>query len=72
MNAMRVLGDSLEATESLFTIVERMVCHLYGMPEESDVNSAMYKKFCMAKTPESHQLPRTKDELLQHVKRVTF
>ena len=37
MNAMRLFGESLEVTESLFTIIERMVCHLYGMPEESDV-----------------------------------
>ena len=42
------------------------------MPEESDINSARYKKFCRAKTPEQHQLPPTKDELLQHVKRANY
>ena len=68
MNAMRLLGESLEVTESLFSIIERMVCHLYGMPQESDVNIFSYKKFCRAKTSEPHQLPPTKDELLQHVK----
>ena len=68
MNAMILLGESVEVTESLFAIVERMVCHLYGMPEESDANSARYK-FCRAKIPESHQLPPAKDELLEHLKR---
>ena len=61
--------ESLEATENLFAIMERMICHLYGMPEESDINSSRYKKFCRAKIPEPHQLPPTKDELLQHAKR---
>ena len=69
MNAMRLRGESLEATESLSAIVERMVCHLY---EESDINSAGYKKFCRPKTPEPHQFPPTKDELLQHVKQANY
>ena len=72
MNAMRILGESLEVTESLFITIEGMVCHLYGMPEESDINSARHKKFCRVKTPEPHQLPPTADELLQHVKRVNY
>ena len=72
MNAMRLLGESSEVTESLFAIIERMVCHLYGMPEESDINSARYKKFCRAKKSEPYQLPLTKDELLQHVKQANY
>ena len=72
MNAMRLLGETLEVTEGLFAIIERMVCHLYGMPEESDLNSARYKKFCRAKTPEPQQLPPTRDELLQSVKRANY
>ena len=72
MNAMILLGESVEVTESLFAIVERMVCHLYGMPEESDANNARYKKFCRAKIPESHQLPPARDELLQHLKRANY
>ena len=54
MNAMRLLGKSLEVTESLFAITERMVCNLYSMHEESDINSARDKKFRRAKTPEPH------------------
>ena len=72
MNAVKLLGESVEVTEILFAIVERTVCHLYGMPEESDVNSARYKKFCRAKTPKPHQLHPTKDDLLQHVKRANY
>ena len=72
MNAMRLLGESLEVTESLFATIEKMVCHLYGMSEESDINSAGCKKFCRAKTPEPHNLFPTKEELLQHVKRANY
>ena len=72
MNSVKLLGESVEVTEILFAIVERTVCHLYGMPEESDINSARYKKFCRAKTPNPHQLHPTKDELLQHVKRANY
>ena len=72
MNAMILLGESVEVTESLFAIVERMVCHLYGIPEASDTNSARYKKFCRAKIPKSHQLPPAKDELLHHLKRANY
>ena len=72
MNAMRLLGESLEVTESLFATIEKMVCHLYGMSEESDINSARCKKFCRAKTPEPHNLFPTKEELLQHVKRANY
>ena len=72
MNVMRLFGESLEVTESLFTTIERMVCHLYGMLEESDINSARYKQFCRAKTPEPHQLLLTKNELLHHVKRANY
>ena len=42
MNAIRLPGESLEVTESLFAIIERMGCHLYGMPEVSDINSANF------------------------------
>ena len=52
MNAMRLLGGSLEVTENFFTIFERLVCHLYGITEESDINNARYKEFCRAKTLE--------------------
>ena len=50
MNTMRLLGGSLEVTENFFTIFERMVCHLYGITEESDINNTRYKKLCRATT----------------------
>ena len=52
----------------LFCAIEQMICHLYGMPEEVEVNNVRYKRFCKNKTPEPRQLPPTKDELLQLVK----
>ena len=40
------------------------------MPEENEINYARYCKFCKNKIQEPpHQLPPTKDELLQHVKK---
>ena len=72
VEAMRLLGESLQITESLFCTIERMVCHLYGMPEEHDIDNARYKMFCRSKTPEPYQLPPTKDELLQHIKRANY
>ena len=70
--ALDNLGESLEVSENLFANIEHLVCHLYGMPNEVDVNNGRYKTFCKSKTPEPHQLPPTKDELLQHVKRANY
>ena len=66
---LRLPGESLEVTESLFAAIERMVCHLYGMPKKSDKIAPGVRKFCRAKLTDTHQLPPTKDELLQHLKR---
>ena len=62
VEAMRLLGESLQINENLFCTIERMVCHLYGMPEEHDIDNARYKIFCRSKTPEPYQLPPTKDD----------
>ena len=53
-------------------ITEKLFCHLYGMPEENEINDARYRKFCNNKIPDPHQLPPTKDELLQHVKPANY
>ena len=58
--------------ESTPNIIEKLFCHLYGMPEENEINDARYREFCKNKIPEPHQLPPTKDELLQHVKRANY
>lgn len=70
--ALKNLGDSIDVNESEFATIESLVCHLYGFPNETDVNIVRYKKFCNTKTPEPHLLPPTKDELFQHVKRANY
>ena len=42
------------------------------MPEENEINDARYRKFCKNKIPELHELPPTKDELLQYAKRANY
>ena len=72
LDAMRLLGETLTISNSLFQTIQAMICHLYGMPEETDVNKVWYKRFRKASTPEPQQLPPTQDELLQHVKRANY
>ena len=42
------------------------------MPGEVDINEVRYKMFCRDKTPDPKQLPPTRDELLQHIKRSNY
>lgn len=72
VNSISQLGDRLSVTEDVLATTEKMVCHLYGMPGETNINEVRYKKFCKEKTPEPHQLPPTRDELTQHVKRASY
>ena len=67
--AIQTLGEDIVVDEITTNIIEKLFCHLYGMPEENEINDARYRKFCKNKIPEPHQLPPTKDELLQHVKK---
>ena len=66
--AIQVLGEDIVVDKSTTDVIEKLFCHLYGMPEENEINDARYRKFCKNKIPEPQQLPPTKDELLQHVK----
>ena len=72
MLAIQALGENIDLDENTTSTIEKLFCHLYGMPEEDEINNARYRKFCRNKIPEPHQLPPTKDELLQHVKRANF
>ena len=54
-NTIRINADVFQKTENLF-------CHLFGIPDETNINETRYRKFCMDDTPEPHQLPPTKDE----------
>ena len=60
--------------EDLLPAIEEFVCKLYGLKNVSSVNEARYTKFCASakKVPEPQHLPPTKDELLQHCKRVSY
>ena len=72
MYSLRLLGESPEVDDSVFNTIERLVCHLYGMPMEHRINNARYKKFSQGKTPDTQQLPPTHDELQRHVKRCNY
>ena len=70
--AIQALGEDIVADKSTTNVIKKLFCHLYGMPEENEINDSRYCKFCKNKIPEPHQLPPTKDELLQHVKRANY
>ena len=70
--AIQALGEDIVVDESTTDITEKLFCHLCSMPEENEINDARYRKFCKNKIPELHQLPPTKDELLQYVKRANY
>ena len=70
--AIQALGEDIVVDKSTTNVIEKLFCHLYGMPEENEINDARYRKFCKNKIPEPHQLPPTKDELLQHIKRANY
>ena len=54
--AIQVLGEDIAVDKSTTNVIEKLFCHLYGMPEENEIND----------------LPPTKDQLLQHVKRANY
>ena len=41
-------------------VIEKLFCHLYGMPEENEILNTRYCEFCKNKIPDPHQLPPTK------------
>ena len=72
MDIMKLLGESLQLNESLVAVIEKFVCHIYRMSGEVDINEVRYKMFGRDKTPDANQLPATRDELLQHIKRSNY
>ena len=67
------MGDHFEFDASTFGLVEKFVCHLFGVSHCNDVNEARYVKFCAKQNAaESQRLPPTRDALLLHCKRVCF
>lgn len=71
--AIATLGEDITVNEEALKHIEKLFCSLYGMGKENDINAVRYLKFCNhEKVPEPHQLPPTKDELTQHVKRANY
>eukprot|EP00794_Sanderia_malayensis_P008324 gene8324-9215_t len=72
--AFGMIGEDFEFNMELFEVIQEFACALYGLKSMADVNVARYVKFCSKKgrMPEPQQLPPTRDELLQHCKRVSF
>ena len=68
MDALRLLGETLEVDDSVFNTIKRLVCHLQGTQTKQGINNARYKKFCQGQTPDPQKLPLMHDELQQHVK----
>ena len=61
------LGDTIRINEDVSQKIERLFCHLFGMPQETNINKTRFRKFCMENTLKPHQLLATKDELIQHL-----
>ena len=34
--------------------IEKLFCHLFGMPDETNINETRNRKFCMENTPEPY------------------
>ena len=72
LQSVSQLGDTIRINADVFQKIEKLFCHLYGMPDETNINETRYRKFCMENMPEPHQLPPTKDELTQDIIRANY
>ena len=66
------LGDIIRINAAVFQKIEKLICHFYEMPDETNINETRYRTFCIENTPHLHQLLPTKDELAQHIKRSNY
>ena len=55
LQSVSQLGDTIRINEDVFQKIENMFCHLYRMPDETNINETRYRKFCMENKPEPHQ-----------------
>ena len=65
------LGNELDVSGQVISILEKYVCHLYGQPKISSVNEARYQMFRLGKCSEE-SLPPNSDSLHQHILRVNY
>ena len=67
LDALRLLGETLEVDNGIFNTIERLVYHLYGKQTEHRISNAQYKKFSQGKTPNPQQLSPTHNQLQSYV-----
>lgn len=70
---LSLIGRRFTLDATIFPAIESFVCHLYGLGQCSNTDTARYKKLCSKKKcPEPQKLPPTRDALLCHLKRVNY
>ena len=67
-----LLGESLDIEETVYGIIEQMVCTAYEFEIVININEVRYRKCCSKQFPDPTRIPPTRDELRQHVKRVNY
>ena len=55
LQSVSELGDKIRINADVFQKIEKLFCHLYGMPHETSTNETRYRTFCMENTSEPHQ-----------------
>ena len=73
VSAITLLGKEDEPSITVKETLERLICSLYQVKLEIDINEARYKLFTKKKKPPPPQsLPPTKDALYLHIKRANY
>ena len=73
IDAASLLGEQTFVSSTIEEVMEEVVCRLYGIKNETKVNSARFKTFIeKKKIPEPHNLPPTEDALRLHLMRVNY
>ena len=73
VSVMTLLGEEDKPSVAVKETLERLVCSLYQVKHEIDVNEARYKTFTKRKKPPPPQpLPLTKDALYLHIERANY
>ena len=62
-DALCLLGESLDIEETVYNVIEQMVCTAYGFENVANINEVRYRKFCSKQFPDPTMIPPTRDEL---------
>lgn len=68
---MKMLGKTFALSANTFLECEKIICKMYGCPDEADVNECRYILF-RTKTGKSQSLPPCQDALKHHTMRVNY